>query len=54
MLLKIVAEGIETIEQYDLIKSLGCNEIQGYYFSKPCEANKIIELFNENFIVSAY
>ena len=33
--LKTVAEGVETKEQCDLLKSLGCNIIQGYYFSKP-------------------
>lgn len=30
-----VAEGVETREQLDLLKSLGCDCIQGYYFSKP-------------------
>ena len=34
--LKIIAEGVETKEQYDFIKKLGCHEIQGYYFHKPC------------------
>lgn len=32
---KIVAEGVETIEQYDFLQSIGCDYIQGYYFSKP-------------------
>ncbi len=30
-----VAEGIETIEQYDVLKNLNCHKGQGYYFSKP-------------------
>ena len=30
-----VAEGIETEEQYELLKKLGCNVAQGYYFYKP-------------------
>jgi len=34
--LNIVAEGVETQEQYEFIKQLGCHEIQGYYFYKPC------------------
>ncbi len=31
----VIAEGVETQEQYDLLKKLGCDIIQGYYFSKP-------------------
>ena len=33
-----VAEGVETRQQLDLLKSLGCDIIQGYYFSKPLRA----------------
>ncbi len=32
---KIVAEGVETKEQCDMLFELGCGIIQGYYFSKP-------------------
>ena len=30
-----VAEGVETVEQLDWIRSVGCREAQGYLFSKP-------------------
>lgn len=33
--MKVIAEGIETKEQADLLSSLGCNTLQGYYFGKP-------------------
>jgi diguanylate cyclase len=33
--LKVIAEGVETDEQLNLITKLGCEEIQGFYFSKP-------------------
>lgn len=33
--LKIVVEGVETDGQYNLIRKLGCDMIQGYYFAKP-------------------
>lgn len=36
----IVAEGVETKEQVDSLKNLGCDIIQGYYFSKPIPANE--------------
>jgi diguanylate cyclase (GGDEF)-like protein/PAS domain S-box-containing protein len=47
--LKIVAEGVETFEQYEMIKSLGCNEIQGYYFCKPCYSKGIEEILHKDF-----
>lgn len=31
----VIAEGVETKEQMELLKKLGCDIIQGYYFSKP-------------------
>lgn len=33
--LEVIAEGIETQEQLDYIKNLGCDEAQGYFFAKP-------------------
>lgn len=33
--LTVIAEGVETVEQYELLTQYHCNEIQGYYFSKP-------------------
>ena len=41
--LNIVAEGVETLKQYHLVKSLECQLIQGYYFSKP----KNIQVFED-------
>jgi EAL domain-containing protein (putative c-di-GMP-specific phosphodiesterase class I) len=33
--LNVVAEGVETVEQTALLKTLGCDEVQGYLISKP-------------------
>jgi EAL domain-containing protein (putative c-di-GMP-specific phosphodiesterase class I) len=31
----VIAEGVETEEQLNILKELKCDEVQGYYFSKP-------------------
>lgn len=36
--LEVIAEGVETKEQYDKLRSLGCKYFQGYLFSKPVPA----------------
>lgn len=43
----VIAEGVETEEQYLELKKLGCAIIQGYYFSKPVPADEF-EVFFEN------
>ncbi len=45
--LKTVAEGVETKDQVDLLKELGCDTIQGYYFFKPLS----VEAFEQHFVV---
>lgn len=50
--LPVVAEGVETEEQYLYLKQKGCEVIQGFYFSKPLSAiefmNKIVDIFYNN------
>jgi EAL domain-containing protein (putative c-di-GMP-specific phosphodiesterase class I) len=38
------AEGVETQEQLDKMRAEGCNEVQGYFYSKPVPANEIPQL----------
>ena len=37
--LKVVAEGVETAEQLNILRDRGCNAIQGFYLSQPVDAN---------------
>lgn len=39
MNLKVIAEGVETIEQEAELKALGCDEVQGFYYAKPMPAD---------------
>ena len=47
MNLQIVSEGIEEKEQYKVMKELGIDYIQGYYFSKPVEGDKFLDFIEE-------
>ncbi|HSI95462.1 MAG TPA: EAL domain-containing protein [Methylophilaceae bacterium] len=42
--MRVVAEGIETKDQLVHLKTAGCDEVQGYYFSRPVTADQIQEL----------
>lgn len=44
----IIAEGIETAEQYEYIKSQKCDIVQGYYFSYPLEYRKFCDTIERN------
>ncbi|MDK9705278.1 MAG: EAL domain-containing protein [Sulfuritalea sp.] len=39
--LKVVAEGAETAEQFALLRSTGCDEFQGFHFSRPLPADEL-------------
>lgn len=46
--MKIVAEGVETKEQVELLSNQGVNYLQGYYFSKPINGEQYIEYLKKN------
>lgn len=45
--LTVIAEGIETQGQLDFLRKLGCDEIQGYYFSRPLRPDDFVALLRE-------
>jgi EAL domain-containing protein (putative c-di-GMP-specific phosphodiesterase class I) len=45
--LRVIAEGVETESQLDFLRSAGCDEIQGYWFSKPVPADAFAQLLRE-------
>jgi diguanylate cyclase len=44
--LKVVAEGVETVEQLEFLKALGCDQYQGYYFSPAVPAQDFAVLLS--------
>lgn len=46
MNITVLAEGVETEEQKQLLKNYGCDYIQGYLISKPVNENEIVKLIN--------
>lgn len=45
--LKVVAEGVETVEQLEFLRSVGCDEYQGFYHCKPVTKVELTRLLNE-------
>lgn len=45
--IKIIAEGVETLEQLEQLSKMGCDKIQGYLISRPVEPKELEKLFDE-------
>jgi len=45
--LAVIAEGVETLEQLDYLRSHGCDEMQGYYFSRPLAPQDFEQLLRQ-------
>jgi EAL domain-containing protein (putative c-di-GMP-specific phosphodiesterase class I) len=46
--LKVVAEGVETREQENFLREHACDEIQGFYFSKPATPEQFADLLRRH------
>lgn len=52
--LKVVAEGVETVEQLGLLKTVGCDQYQGYHFSPPLPAAEFGEMVRRQRAAAAF
>jgi len=46
--IKTIAEGIETMSDYDYLNSVGCDIGQGFYMAKPLTSNAFVSWYSEN------
>jgi diguanylate cyclase (GGDEF)-like protein/PAS domain S-box-containing protein len=45
---RTIAEGVETPEQAALVRQLGCDDVQGFLFSRPCDASEVAAMLGPN------
>ena len=45
--LRVIAEGVETAQQLESLRGLGCDEVQGNLFSKPLPPGDLVRILNE-------
>ncbi|MBC7404894.1 MAG: EAL domain-containing protein, partial [Cytophaga sp.] len=49
--MRVVAEGVETVEQLHILRALSCDEIQGYYISRPIPPVQMAVLIRQQFLL---
>ncbi len=45
--LQVIAEGVETRQQLQVLKDMGCDAVQGYYYSRPLPVDRLLEYLHE-------
>jgi len=51
--MSVVAEGVETEEQLEILRHLDCNEVQGFYIARPVPAQEMALLMARRFLLDA-
>jgi EAL domain-containing protein (putative c-di-GMP-specific phosphodiesterase class I) len=46
--LKTIAEGVEFEEERKILRDLGCDILQGFYFSKPVDKEELLQMLEKN------
>ena len=46
--MKVIAEGVETADQVELLKEMECDNIQGFYYSRPLPKEEFVKKLEEN------
>jgi EAL domain-containing protein (putative c-di-GMP-specific phosphodiesterase class I) len=46
--LHTIAEGVETQAQAEFLAAQGCDEVQGYYYSKPLDSEAFVQFIQKN------
>lgn len=49
MNIPVIAEGVEDKTELKILKEMGCNIVQGFYFSRPIPAEEFEKLLNKKF-----
>jgi EAL domain-containing protein (putative c-di-GMP-specific phosphodiesterase class I) len=49
--LGLICEGVETQQQLEWLREIGCHKVQGYLFSKPVPAQDALRLFEHSYAV---
>jgi len=50
--MEVVCEGVETRSQLDIVRSMGCDIVQGYYYSKALSKDDFFTIINDEFAES--